>query len=277
MADEPYVNGLCEVEYAKSGRARCKSCQKGIGDGALRIAKKTQSRFYDGLETTWNHYSCVKNALSRLTQLSGWQRLKYGDQLKIRQSCGETVDIHSSEEIALREESERLFLMQSELKKKFNANDLKFIMLANSLPVVGAKPNINDLLHVVADSLINGLLESCPGCKNNTLTLRSGNIWCEGWMSGFTRCLFKAKPEDVNRYKFKIPDEYQNSLKWVDKWLIKHGIEVDADVDVDANTETKESKESKKEEKEEEEEKEVKEEEKKGREKGGESGRNCHC
>jgi len=92
------------VEYAKSGRAKCKlsKCEEGYGSkieqGSLRIGKCHPSPFFDGMQTDWYHPHCLfktfKNArkntkiIEEPTQdLKGFDSLKESDKKLIRSLC----------------------------------------------------------------------------------------------------------------------------------------------------------------------------------------------
>lgn len=76
------------VEYAKSGRAACKKCQRNIGEGAVRLAKMIQSRFFDGVQPLWYHLSCAfdgpTKSLASVDAIHGLDTLRFEDQQKIR-------------------------------------------------------------------------------------------------------------------------------------------------------------------------------------------------
>ncbi len=48
------------AEYAKSGRAKCKTCARPIAEQTLRIARVVKSRHFDGYEPQWSHAKCDK-------------------------------------------------------------------------------------------------------------------------------------------------------------------------------------------------------------------------
>jgi Poly(ADP-ribose) polymerase and DNA-Ligase Zn-finger region len=58
------------IEEAKSGRATCRTCRKGIGKGELRFGEEVPAAFGDGTGTTrlWHHLACA--AKKKPTQLS---------------------------------------------------------------------------------------------------------------------------------------------------------------------------------------------------------------
>jgi hypothetical protein len=47
------------IEVAKTGRARCRSCQKPIEKGVLRFGEEQPSSFGEGMQTSWHHLACA--------------------------------------------------------------------------------------------------------------------------------------------------------------------------------------------------------------------------
>uniref|UniRef100_A0A158R496 Poly [ADP-ribose] polymerase n=1 Tax=Syphacia muris TaxID=451379 RepID=A0A158R496_9BILA len=82
------------AEYAKSGRACCKACHTNIPQGSLRMAIRTPSHFFDGLQDNWcaliqaYHFRCFwprikKNEINEAS-IRGMDFLKWSDQEEIR-------------------------------------------------------------------------------------------------------------------------------------------------------------------------------------------------
>jgi len=107
-------------------------------------------------------------------------------------------------------------------KKKFKKKQYDALWVANGLYPEGARQD--KLAHFVADGLLYGVLEPCPGCGKTSLTYRSGIILCEGWMSGFSECIFRGKPEDYKRYAFDIPPTMMREFAWLDDWFEESGL-----------------------------------------------------
>eukprot|EP00741_Cyanophora_paradoxa_P007542 tig00001154_g7294.t2 len=88
------------AEYAKSGRAACKTCKNLIGDKTLRLGFEEDSPFFDGTQKNWHHVRCAftkakqKNAIaakigSDATQIVGFSDLRWEDQQRlIKYACG---------------------------------------------------------------------------------------------------------------------------------------------------------------------------------------------
>jgi len=76
-----------KTEYAKSGRASCKGCRSTISKDSLRLAKMIQSPHFDGKQPVWFHYSCFfkKNKPIQLSEIAGFDSLRWDDQEKIKQ------------------------------------------------------------------------------------------------------------------------------------------------------------------------------------------------
>ncbi|KAJ3185854.1 Poly [ADP-ribose] polymerase 1 [Gaertneriomyces sp. JEL0708] len=90
------IAGDFEVDYAKSGRSTCKTCRSTISQGTLRLGVLTQSRFFDGLQQSWHHVSCIlkKPAAKRLRaaeDIHGFMNLRWKDQELLRGKIGTNI------------------------------------------------------------------------------------------------------------------------------------------------------------------------------------------
>ncbi|CAM6084251.1 unnamed protein product [Calypogeia fissa] len=75
------------VEYAKSNRASCKTCNNLIGKDSLRIAKVIQSTKFDGFMTIWHHSRCILSKPGRIQSLDdveGVDDLRWEDAQKLK-------------------------------------------------------------------------------------------------------------------------------------------------------------------------------------------------
>ncbi|XGW04050.1 hypothetical protein V3C99_015302 [Haemonchus contortus] len=79
------------VEYARSNRSSCKGCKDLIGQDSLRMSVREPSRFFDGLQDNWFHFSCfwkrIKPGKVQINERSirGMDVIKWDDQEKIRE------------------------------------------------------------------------------------------------------------------------------------------------------------------------------------------------
>ena len=83
------------VEYAKQGRAKCKTCKQQIEKSSTRIGKLVSNPFSEdgGTMKQWYHVPCIFDALTRVRattkkidstdDLDGFGNLKDDDQEKI--------------------------------------------------------------------------------------------------------------------------------------------------------------------------------------------------
>eukprot|EP00116_Pleurobrachia_bachei_P003904 sb/3464166/ len=81
------------AEYAKSGRAACKTCGGAIPKDHIRIAKMVQSPHFDGKVPLWNHFNCFfrKQAIKSTGDIKGFGTLRFEDQTKIKEKVGGLV------------------------------------------------------------------------------------------------------------------------------------------------------------------------------------------
>ncbi|XP_038047799.1 poly [ADP-ribose] polymerase 1-like [Patiria miniata] len=84
LADLPFV-----VDYAKSGRARCRRCNKNIEFNHLRLGRMVQSPYFDGMQSNWYHFRCfwraAENKMTSVNDIASVEALRWHDQEKIRE------------------------------------------------------------------------------------------------------------------------------------------------------------------------------------------------
>ncbi|XP_065832639.1 poly [ADP-ribose] polymerase 1-like [Oscarella lobularis] len=87
MEDLPF-----KAEYAKSGRASCKSCHSGISKECLRLGKMVQSPHFDGKIPQWHHFHCffrkIGGKCTSTAEIAGFGSLRWEDQQKIKTQIG---------------------------------------------------------------------------------------------------------------------------------------------------------------------------------------------
>ncbi|CAG2173208.1 unnamed protein product, partial [Oppiella nova] len=82
------------VEYAKSGRASCKSCKDLIAKDAIRMAVMVQSPFFDGLQPNWHHFECFfERWRPRVEEIAHYANLKYDDQKRVQKAIDEASGV----------------------------------------------------------------------------------------------------------------------------------------------------------------------------------------
>jgi hypothetical protein len=74
---------LWKVEIAKSGRSKCRTCDKTIDEGLFRIG---EPYFYEGhLSYRWHHPKCIAPILyAPLEKLEGYKLLEPDEKLRLR-------------------------------------------------------------------------------------------------------------------------------------------------------------------------------------------------
>lgn len=82
-----------KVEYARSGRAKCKGCKNSIELGTLRIAAMVQSAFHDGKQPNWFDEECFfkKQRPSTVGDIENFENMRIEDQERIKKCVDENV------------------------------------------------------------------------------------------------------------------------------------------------------------------------------------------
>ncbi|KAG5673403.1 hypothetical protein PVAND_003458 [Polypedilum vanderplanki] len=90
MEELPY-----KVEYAKTGRAKCRGCKINIEKDELRLAALVQSFFHDGKDCHWFHLNCFfqKHRPKAIDDIDHFEEIRIEDQENIRQKLDATKGI----------------------------------------------------------------------------------------------------------------------------------------------------------------------------------------
>ncbi|VDM07643.1 unnamed protein product [Wuchereria bancrofti] len=93
------------TEYAKSNRAACKGCHGLISQDSLRMSLRKPSRFFDGLQDNWFHFTCfwkkIKQKDINEASIRGMELLKWSDQERIRKKIRENQAEASDVELSI--------------------------------------------------------------------------------------------------------------------------------------------------------------------------------
>jgi len=212
------------VEYAKSGRSRCRGCGKNIAQKELRLGEQyiDEGRGYRGVN--WYHLNCfdVPSSLRDVSEVSGLELLTAGDHKTVEKFLKEEIEKKSKKRNgsdaddkdssskrqkieAEKEKAERIWKIKDRLKKEHNLNDLKAILKFNEQSYHGGQ---DELIARIADGEENGALPRCPQCEKGHLVYDSGKIKCTGYLSAWSKCNYTTDPAAItNRQKWKYPSE----------------------------------------------------------------------
>ncbi|BFI43391.1 hypothetical protein MPTK2_8g18050 [Marchantia polymorpha subsp. ruderalis] len=100
MAEVPPPPKGWKVEYAKSGRAMCKTCDTAIAKDCLRIAKVEKSFQYDGLMMLWHHMDCIQSKpgiLKSLDDIEGVDDIRLEDSQKLKKYVEDGGEVEEAE------------------------------------------------------------------------------------------------------------------------------------------------------------------------------------
>jgi len=227
------------TEYAKSGAAKCRTCEEKIGKGEVRIAKKDydddRAKQYGPLDR-WHHLDCfVKNRdklefftsaenLAGLNTLSAEDKATVKSQLKrlqvdVKRKAENGVDEPDAKKMKkeikedpekeeMRKQNKKMFYYRDLLQKNLKKPELVTLLEYNGQEIA---TGVDRMLDRLCDLMTFGALEPCTECNGGQLVYQSGvGYRCQGDLSEWTKCQVKTlKPA---RKKFKIPEEFR--LKW---------------------------------------------------------------
>jgi len=221
-----------EVEYAKSSRASCKQCKGKIDKDGIRFgysqdvpAGDDGNKNYALMGIKWYHFECfcsfkkanwMKANLCELEHLKGLESLKPEDHQKVKDlwiglkeggGVGGTSGAGSMEMQGVL--TDQQFVKFKEIKvdlSKKNLTQLKEMCAVNKLAKTGIK---TELLDVIAENKILGVLPYCSACNKGKLKFSrgSGEITCSGYyddvQNRFMRC--KGPGAEVLKTVKRIP------------------------------------------------------------------------
>lgn len=223
------MSGL-SLEYAKSGRSKCKSCKALLAEGSLRIG---QSRdIGDFSQTSWFHLSCLptSNAFRSLSAatIPGFKELKKKDQTAVRKLLVELCE-EAEEQLADKSGPAKRSKSKGrqrkagegwkgyttkqmeefrEMKKQLagvTMEELKSMCRKNDQKVTGNK---GELVERVADGRVLGRIPKCSSCGGGHLRFnaKSGFYTCPGYMedSDFVHCNKSFSVSEVARLPWEF-------------------------------------------------------------------------
>ncbi|XP_047140981.1 poly [ADP-ribose] polymerase 1 isoform X1 [Hydra vulgaris] len=223
------------IEYAKSGRAKCRKCEEKIEKDIIRIAKimESEESKFKGLIPFWYHVKCFALSKSELeaqnltsNEIDGWGELseedqekvgleikfkkhgklkiKKGNKINIKDECKdeEKKEIKDEKVEKFKLQNKEYWDMRDKLQKNVPNNVLRKLLDANNYNTTGGE---NTLLERCADGICFGALLTCSECKTGNLVYRTEGYQCTGHVSGWTSCTFLT--QTPKRKKWHIPKE----------------------------------------------------------------------
>jgi len=243
------LNDEFQVEYSKSGRAKCRYCEDKIEKDVIRLAKMVEpgeeARYNLTLIPAWYHLECflksrgqLKAQLLAADEVPGFHTLSSEDQELVKQKLGNlnkpipeqkpkrgrkakntkqaTAAKETSAEKKLKLQNKKYWEIRDELYRNFANSFLKGLLEANDYDASGGE---SKLLDRCADGFMFGALELCPECENGRLTYSSDGYTCTGNISGWTRCTYVTlKPK---RRLWVIPEEYKEDNPFLSNFKLK--------------------------------------------------------
>lgn len=237
--EEDEKNELCQyddfsVEYAKSGRAKCKRCDQKIDKDEVRLGRldyDAESTFTDGPLMRWYHVKCFANSLTQLrffgkiTKVNGFDKLNEEDQemlqekikeiklkdlqaqqeeinKKMKIDTGKTSKELEKEEKILKKQSDRYYALREQVDK-IRRKDLEDIL--EHMEQRSRFRTTTQLVDWATDVLMFGPIKKCPTCKQKgTFKLGAGGYICTGERD-CQPCTYETR--EPKRSVPDIPDE----------------------------------------------------------------------
>lgn len=212
------------VEYAKSSRSTCITCQEKIDKGCVRLGKldfDAETTWTNGPVPRWYHVDCFVKSQEKLKffgqveKIKSFNELEKDDQKMLRNKVkfiqpSEDVKkpkieskADKEEEALLKKQSDRFFA----LREKVNSMKRKDIeTMMEHMRQKSFFKSSAVLIDMATDILLFGPLERCPVCKKRgNIELRGGSYICTRMVESETRCTYETR--DPPRSVPDVPDE----------------------------------------------------------------------
>lgn len=242
--------GDFRTEYAKSGAAKCRTCEEKIAKGEVRICKKDydddRAKQYGPLDR-WHHLPCfVKNreSLGYFTlgeNMNGLNTLSKEDKellktelpkmkRKIEEVSADEPDskkikadpADEKEKEEMKKQNKKMFYYRDLLKKHCKKKEMEGLLEHNNQEVPIGEDRMLDRL---CDILTFGALEACDTCTNGQLVYQSGvGYRCQGDLSEWTKCqVISTQPK---RRELKVPHDFKQKFDFLAMYKSKLGARI---------------------------------------------------
>eukprot|EP00914_Ancora_sagittata_P011119 GHVO01021668.1.p1 GENE.GHVO01021668.1~~GHVO01021668.1.p1 ORF type:complete len:1007 (+),score=176.97 GHVO01021668.1:49-3069(+) len=216
-AAKPPVPNPFAVSYAPTGRAACKKCGGLIGMDTVRFEKKFRSPWHDGFSVDFLHFKCGSVLADSVTDIRGWQGLKWKDIVSCAKVFDTKVDESNSVVKMYKERNHNIWELTEGLSK-VKLKVLLTILDHTNIYYNQKKINAQTAAQKIADRMIYGELPPCPICSLNSLEQVGGEILCNGYVDS-TACEFRYILDHI-----LDPDtKADNSATGVDAEAIERG------------------------------------------------------
>ncbi|EGG18391.1 poly(ADP-ribosyl)transferase [Cavenderia fasciculata] len=205
------------IEYSKSDRSTCKNCGSGLSKGELRVGHGKPGQYHDGLEYSYFHVKCKIKSVKILSDLKGWETLRWDDQMTIRtKHFPNDTSANAALDTQRKEYINALWKIQDQLSDSvLKGPQIKSIIEENKGRVEKVPGDV--LVGILSDWLLLGRTGSCPTCKNFHVGFNSVEYKCYGYVTGFTKCDWKGTT--IKRHKIVIPSSLKaNQLKFIENF-----------------------------------------------------------
>ncbi|KAK4317648.1 hypothetical protein Pmani_011270 [Petrolisthes manimaculis] len=214
------------VEYAKSGRAKCRCCEEKIVKDDIRISKmdyeSEKARMY-GPIPAWHHVECFCKNRTELEfflaadALPGFNTLSADDKkmlkaklkkIEVKRKAEDEPDSAANKKIKLEDEKKlckqnKIMFQHREALSILKRKELTYILECNEQYIPSGDSR---MLDIIVDIMTFGALESCEVCHSNGLCYVYGQGYkCRGNLTEWTRCTnIVLEPK---RRTFVVPED----------------------------------------------------------------------
>ncbi|XP_064103766.1 poly [ADP-ribose] polymerase 1-like [Macrobrachium nipponense] len=221
------------VEYAKSGRAKCRLCDDKINKDEVRISKKEydsdRAKMYGPVDM-WHHVDCfvkkreefgffdTPDVIPGFNSLSADDKNMLKKKIKKMEGKRKAEDVPDAAVKKIKTEEEEIVRKQSKLMYKYRdqlkhlkKKELTYLLEHNDQYLPTGESNMLDIL---VDVMAFGAIDPCKICSDGRMKYESGKGYvCKGNLTEWTRCTSVLK--EPSRRKFLVPEELKTAFDFL--------------------------------------------------------------
>ncbi|KAH3745049.1 hypothetical protein Pelo_13550 [Pelomyxa schiedti] len=238
-------NVLC---YNETGSDQsCNQCGKAVKSGAPHVRQEWYNK--RDAAPKYFHLRCCNRSpstpqFSDVRDLVAWPLMRRAEVDFVLEKVLNRTVVLTSEEKSRRLANDKLWRFKEMVREVLPAIALRELLTSNNIPLPSSLP-VHFMVHMVADGMMNGLIDRCPTCGHHSLVFDGVESWCldsaygrsaSGVRQAYT--CSSSKSEGVSRGLWNFSDYARK--KWLQIGKLQQFVEREAAREAASNTEARE-------------------------------------